>query len=197
MRGRLSAGLVAAIVMAIAAAVILYRPAPNHGAAIPGQAQIGGPFTLVDQTGRTVTDKDLKGKPTAMFFGFTYCPEICPTTLGALTAWMKALGPDADKLNVVYVTIDPERDTPKQMGLYLTSFDPRIRGLSGTPAQVAKIAKAYKVYYQKVPLAGGGYTMDHSSAIYLMDAHGDFSGVITYQEPSDQALAKLRKLIRG
>ena len=158
--------------------------------------KLGGPFTLVDQHGRPVTDRDLKGKPTVMFFGFTYCPEVCPTTLAALTAWMKALGPDADRLNVVYVTIDPERDTPKQLALYLSSFDPRIRGLTGTPAQIAQIAHEYGVYYQKVPLAGGGYTMDHSSAVYLMDARGGFQGVIGYQEPARQALAQLRALVR-
>jgi protein SCO1/2 len=192
-------GLAVAIAAAVCAGVGLFalKPSTARNIAIQTDVKIGGPFTLVDQRGRTVTDRDLRGKPTAMFFGFTYCPEICPTTLAALTAWMKALGPDADRLNAVYVTIDPERDTPQQMELYLRSFDPRIRGLSGSPAQIAKIAKAYRVYYQKVPLPDGGYTMDHSSVIYLMDAHGDFSGVITYQEPPDQALAKLRALIRA
>jgi protein SCO1/2 len=159
--------------------------------------QLGGPFTLVDQHGHAVTDRDLKGKPTVMFFGFTYCPEVCPTTLTALTAWMKALGADADKLNVVYVTIDPERDTPKQLALYLSSFDPRIRGLTGTPAQIAQIAREYGVYYQKIPLSGGGYTMDHSSAVYLMDARGGFQGVIGYQEPTPQALAQLKALVHA
>jgi protein SCO1/2 len=163
--------------------------------AYQSSTRLGGPFTLVDQHGRAVTDRDLRGKPTVMFFGFTYCPEVCPTTLTALTAWMKALGPDADKLNAVYVTIDPERDTPKQLALYLSSFDPRIRGLTGTPAQVAQIAHEYGVYYQKVPLDGGGYTMDHSSAVYLMDARGGFAGVIGYQEPSAQAVSQLRALV--
>lgn len=157
---------------------------------------LGGPFVLTDQFGRRVTDRDLRGKPTLMFFGFTYCPEVCPTTLAAMTSWLKTLGPDADKLNVVYVTIDPERDTPKQLRLYLSSFDPRIRGLTGTPAEIAKIAGEYRVYYQKIPLQGGGYTMDHSSAIYLMDARAAFTGVITYQEPPAQALAQLRALVR-
>jgi protein SCO1/2 len=170
----------------------LETPATASGSSM----KLGGPFTLVDQHGRAVTDRDLKGKPTVMFFGFTYCPEVCPTTLAALTAWMKALGPDADRLNVVYVTIDPERDTPKQLALYLSSFDPRIRGLTGTPAQIAQIAHEYGVYYQKVSLAGGGYTMDHSSAVYLMDARGGFQGVIGYQEPTPQALAQLRALVR-
>ena len=182
-------------VAATTAWVLHQRPTSilNAGAT----TSLGGPFALTDQFGRAVTDKDLRGKPTLMFFGFTYCPEVCPTTLAALTSWMATLGPDADRLNVVYVTIDPERDTSKQMALYLSSFDHRIRGLTGTPAQIAKIAGEYRVYYQKVPLDGGGYTMDHSSVIYLMDAKGGFSGIIAYQEPPAQALAKIRTLLNG
>jgi protein SCO1/2 len=152
-------------------------------------------FTLTDTHGRTVTEKNFLGKPSAFFFGFTYCPEVCPTTLADLTRWMKALGPAADRLNVVYVSIDPERDTPKQMGLYLTAFDPRIVGLTGTPAQIAQIAKEYRVYYKKVPLEGGSYTMDHTAAIYLMNSHGTLVGGISYQQPSDQAVRLLKALI--
>ncbi|NQE60966.1 SCO family protein [Caulobacter sp. RHG1] len=159
--------------------------------------QIGGPFNLVDQDGKPVTEKDLLGKPTAVFFGFTYCPEVCPTTLTDLTAWLKALGPDADKLNVVFVSVDPERDTPQQLKLYLSNFDPHIRGLTGTPDEIAKTAKAYRVYYQKVPQDGGEYTIDHSSAIYLFDRKGTFVAPIGYQSPPDMALAQLRRLIKG
>ena len=144
---------------------------------------------------RTVTEKDFLGRPSAFFFGFTYCPEVCPTTLASLTRWLKALGPDANRLNVVYVTIDPERDTPKQMVLYLSAFDPRITGLSGTPAHIAQIAKEYRVYYKKVPLEGGSYTMDHTAAIYLMDSKGTLQGGISYQEPDGKAVAQLRQLI--
>ena len=160
-------------------------------------ASIGGSFAAVDQNGRPITDRDLVGKPSVIFFGFTYCPEICPTTLAAMTRWLTALGPVADRLNAVYVTIDPERDTPAQMRLYLGSFDPRIRGVTGTPAQIAAFARAYRVYYQKVALPGGGYTMDHSTAVYLMDRRGGFSGIISYREDEDRALAKLRTLVRG
>ena len=171
-------------------------PAPASPA-VAASSQVGGAFTLVDQKGRAVTDADLKGKPTLMFFGFTYCPDVCPTTLTHLTAWMKALGPDADKLNVVFVTVDPERDTPKQMALYLSSFDPRIRGLTGTPGQVSQVAHAYNVYYQKVPIDGGGYTMDHSTSIYLMDGRGAFSSTMDYQTPTDEAVMTLHQLIHA
>jgi len=159
--------------------------------------RIGGPFKLVDMTGRPVTEKSLLGKPTAIFFGFTFCPEVCPTTMADLTAWLKALGPDADRLNVVFVSVDPERDTPEQMRRYLSNFDSRIQGFTGDPAAVATAAKAYRVYYQKVPQEGGGYTIDHSSAIYLFDKAGHFVEPIAYQSPPERAVAQLRRLIRG
>jgi protein SCO1/2 len=158
---------------------------------------LGGRFALVDETGRAVTYKDFLGKPTAIYFGFTYCPEVCPTTLAAMTAWIRSLGSDADKFNFAFVTIDPDRDTPPKMKLYLSAFDPRIRGLTGTPAQVATIAREYRVYYQKVPLQGGGYSMDHSTGIYLLDAKGGFFGIIPYQEPAAQALAQMRDVLRS
>lgn len=163
----------------------------RHG---PAVASIGGPFTLTDDNGATVTEKALAGKPYAMYFGYTYCPEVCPTTLLDLSRWIKALGPDADKLNYVFVTIDPERDTVKLMHSYLSSFDKHIRGYTGTPAQIAQIASEYRVYYKKVPSDDGGYTMDHSAIIYLMRRDGTFDSVIPYQEKDDVAVAKLKNL---
>ena len=167
---------------------------PAKAAKRPEQVR---PFTLTDQHGQTVTERTFLGKPTAFFFGFTYCPEVCPTTLASLTRWMQALGPKADRLNVVYVTIDPERDTPKQMALYLSAFDPRIHGLSGTLSETAKIAKEFRVFYQKVPLDGGGYSMAHSTAIYLMDSAGQLRDVISYEEKDKDAVAQLEALIRS
>lgn len=163
-------------------------------AAVAGP-QLGGPFQLVDQDGHKVTEADLRGKPTVMFFGFTYCPDVCPTTLTEMTAWLKALGPDADRLNVAFVSVDPERDTPAQLKSYLGSFDHRIRGLTGTPEQVAAMAKAYRVYYRKVPVEGGEYTMDHSSMVYLFDKDGGFVGPIGYGESADRAIDKLKGLL--
>jgi protein SCO1/2 len=159
-----------------------------------GIASIGGPFTLVDDTGKPVSDKTLAGKPYAIYFGYTFCPEVCPTTLFDLTRWIKKLGSDADKLNYVFVTIDPERDTPKLMHAYLSSFDKHIRGFTGTPAQIAKIAGEYRVYYKKVPTSDGSYVMDHSSMIYLMDAEEKFDTIIAYQEKDESAVAKLKSL---
>ena len=158
-------------------------------------AAIGGPFALVDDTGASVTESALAGKPYTIYFGYTYCPEVCPTTLLDLSQWIKQLGTDADKLNYAFVTVDPERDTPQLMHAYLSSFDKRIRGFSGTPEEIAKIAREYRVYYKKVPTEDGGYVMDHSSIIYLMGPDGKFISMIAYQEDDASALAKLRNLL--
>jgi protein SCO1/2 len=158
---------------------------------------IGGPFTLVDSKGRSVTQNDLLGKPSAIFFGYTNCPDICPTTLLDLTRLMKEMGADADRLNVVFITIDPARDTSAELATYLSSFDPRIRGFTGTDAEIAAVAKAYHVYYQRVPNADGGYSMDHTATVYLMDAEGGFSGTLSYEEDDKTSLAKLERLVRS
>src|SRR3954467_156734 len=126
--------VIAAVALTALAGLSSCDRTPGETPTAVSSVKIGGPFNLVDQKGRPVSQNDLLGKPTVMFFGFTYCPEVCPTTLAAITLWMEHLGKDADKLNVVYVTVDPERDTPEQMALYLSSFDPRIRGLTGTTA---------------------------------------------------------------
>ena len=159
-----------------------------------GVTAIGGPFTLVDDAGKPVTEKTLAGKPYAMYFGYTFCPEVCPTTLFDLTRWIKELGPDADKLNYVFVSVDPERDTVQLMHTYLSSFDKRIRGYTGSLEQIAKIAKEYRVYYKKIPTDDGGYVMDHSAMIYLMGPDDKFITLIRYQEDDASSLAKLRKL---
>ena len=187
-------GLALALILA-ATPLAACKPASDSAGQVASTVKIGGPFTLVDTTGKPVTEKSLLGKPTAIFFGFTYCPEVCPTTLLELTEAMKTLGSKADKLNVVFVSVDPERDTPEQMKLYLSNFDPRIKGYTGTLEQVAGVAKAYRVYYQKVPLDGGSYTVDHSSAVYLLDRTGEFVGVVAYKTPPDEVAARLRDLL--
>jgi protein SCO1 len=186
------AGIGAFAVVALALTLVI---APREIGRAAGVASIGGPFTLVDDTGATVTDKTLAGKPYAIYFGYTYCPDVCPTTLFDLTRWIKELGPDANKLNYVFVTVDPERDTSKLMHEYLASFDKRIRGFTGTPMQIAQITKEYRVYYKKVPTGDGSYLMDHSAMIYLMTADEKFDTVIPYQEKDDLALAKLKELV--
>jgi protein SCO1/2 len=160
-------------------------------------ASIGGPFSLTDQKGAAVTDASLKGHPSVMFFGYTYCPDVCPTTLFEMTAWLDTLGPEADKLKVYFVTVDPERDTQQVLASYLSAFDPRITGLTGSPESVETMIKAYRIYARKVPLDGGGYIMDHTASVYLLDADAVFTGTIDYQEAPDTALAKLKRLIES
>ena len=195
------AWILVVLVAGVTIAVLVSEDVRDSVLGTPGEgtgiANIGGPFQLVDDTGRTVTEKDFLGKPTVMFFGFTHCPDVCPTTLYELSTWLQDLGPDAEKLNAVYVTVDPERDTPELMNNYLSAFDGRIVGLTGTPEQVAQIVKAYKVYRRKVEQDDGDYTMDHTATIYLMDADGKFTGTIAYGEADDIAMGKLKRLVDG
>lgn len=155
---------------------------------------IGGPFTLTSDEGKQLSNEDLKGMPFAIYFGFTYCPDVCPTTLVELTETIEALGPDADKLRFLFVTVDPERDTPEQLNDYLSSFDPRFTGLTGTPEEIAKAAKVYRVYYERIE-QDDDYTMNHSALIYLMDKNGKFNDVLSYGAGADERLQKIRKLI--
>jgi protein SCO1/2 len=158
-------------------------------------AAIGGPFKLVDQNGQVVTDQDLKGHPFLVFFGFTNCPDVCPTTLFEVSEILRALGPDADRTRALFITVDPERDTPAAMKDYLSSFDPHLSGLTGDPAEIAAVAKAYRVYFKKVPLDQGDYTMDHTAIVYLMDKTGRFVSPFNIKRPTDVAVADLRRYL--
>ena len=175
--------------MAIAAFV--YLALPRTEATRP--SSVGGPFELIDQNGKVVTDKDFHGKPLLVFFGFTHCPDICPTTLFEVSEVFNALGADADKVAAIFVTVDPERDTPEKLKLYLSSFHPRISALSGSEAQVEAIKKVYYVYAKRIPLDGGGYTMDHTSIVYLMDKEGRFIAPFNLKRDAAAAAADLRR----
>ncbi|QRM35277.1 SCO family protein [Microvirga sp. VF16] len=161
-----------------------------------GTPAVGGPFSLVNHRGERVTQDTFKGKPTAYFFGFTHCPEVCPTTLFEMSQHLKDLGPDANRLNVVFVTVDPERDTPELLKTYLESFDPRIVALTGTAEELATAARAFRISYRKVPTEGGNYTMDHTSSVIVTDAKGEFVSLIDYHEDKAMALAKLQRVVR-
>ncbi len=161
----------------------------------------GVPFSLVDQSGKPITEAAFKGKPTALFFGFTHCPEVCPTTLFELNGLLTKVDPDGNKLQAYFVTIDPERDTPEILGQYVSNVSKRITGISGEPAKVLEMAKGFRVYYRKVPVdekdPNGDYTMDHTASVFLLDKNGDFKGTIAYQENSETAEQKLKNLIAG
>ena len=147
--------------------------AQRASTASPSASGIGGPFTLIDQNGKTVTAANFKGQPTLVFFGYTHCPDVCPTTLDSLSQTLKALGPDR-RATALFITLDPSRDTPAVMKDYLSSFDPRIVGLTGSQSAIDDVAHAYRVYAKKVPTGDGDYTVDHTGVVYLMDKNGAF-----------------------
>ena len=157
--------------------------------------EIGGTFELTTQHGTRFTEADIKGKPYLVFFGFTHCPEVCPTTLFELTGILTELGPDADKLVPIFITVDPERDTQEYLSSYLGAFDRRIVGLRGSSEETAAVARLFRATYKKVPLEGGDYTMDHTAIIYLMDRQGRFFDRIEYLEDHASQVEKLRRLL--
>jgi protein SCO1 len=164
---------------------------------VTGDPVIKSEFELVDQTGKTVRGEDLRGKWQLVFFGFTSCPDICPTTLANVTAALGELGPAAGKLQPLLITVDPERDTAPVLKEYLTAFDPRILGLTGTPEQVEKALRSFRVYASKRPQDGGDYTMDHSAFIYLMDPAGDYAAHLSPQEPVEAMVGKIRSTVES
>jgi protein SCO1/2 len=170
--------------------------ARQHMVATPGSPQaaaIGGPFRLTDQDGRIVTEEDLKGRPSLVFFGFTHCPDVCPTTLFDISQIMAVLGLDADRTRAVFITVDPERDTQSVLKDYLSSFDPHVSALTGDLPSITAVAKEYRAYFKKVPLDGGGYTMDHTAITYLMDKEGRFVSPFNLKRTPEAAAADLRR----
>ena len=159
----------------------------------------GVPFQLVAQDGKPVTEKAFTGKPTALFFGFTHCPEVCPTTLFELDGWLKKVDPDGTKLQAYFISVDPERDTPEILGQYISNVTKRVIGISGPPDKVMEMVKGFRVYARKVPLdekkPDGDYTMDHTASVFLLDSAGDFTGTISYGENTETAQKKLQNLL--
>ena len=158
----------------------------------PAIAAVGGPFQLVDQDGKTLSDADMKGRPFLVFFGYTHCPDVCPTTLFEMSQMLRALGPDAGRIGALFITVDPERDTPAVLKDYLASFDPHLRGLTGGPAAVDAALKAYRVYAKKVPLKDSDYTMDHTAVVYLMDKNGRFVTPFNMKRTAEAEAADVR-----
>ena len=163
------------------------------------QAQTTGPviadFKLLDQDGKQVSRRDILGRPSLFFFGFTFCPDVCPTMLASMSASLVKLGDKSGKLGVYFVSVDPERDTPSVLKSYLSSFDPRIRGLTGTPAQIDAVAKSLGIYHAKVDTGGGNYSIDHSALLIQLDSQGRFFGTIAFDEAPDAVQAKLQRLV--
>ncbi|WP_284758992.1 SCO family protein [Agrobacterium sp. fls2-241-TYG-188a] len=161
----------------------------------------GVPFQLVAQNGQPITEKAFQGKPTALFFGFTHCPEVCPTTLFELNGWMEKIDPAGEKMQAYFVSVDPERDTPEILNQYVSNVSKRITGITGTPDKIADTLKGYRIYAKKVPVdekdPNGDYTMDHTASVILLDAKGRFAGTIAYGENPDVAVQKLQNLTKS
>lgn len=173
---RLAVALGLIAVLLLSAGLTLWMVVAQPNAALLSGASIGGPFTLTDTAGRTVTERNFRGKFMLIYFGYTSCPDVCPTTLNQVAVALDRLGPKADRLQALFVTVDPRRDTPEVMRQYTAAFTPRLLGLTGTPEQIAAAAKAYRVYYAEHRTGSGplDYTMDHSSILYLMGPDGQF-----------------------
>ena len=182
------AGLVVFLAVFLYATGQLGTRAPSAG--------IGGPFALTDQNGKPITDADLKGKPSLVFFGYTHCPDVCPTTLFDISEVMRALGPYADRAAALIISVDPDRDTPAVLKDYLSSFDPHVRAATGDQANLDKVEKEYRVYAKKVPTGkNGDYSMDHSAIVYLMDKSGRFVAPFRLDRKPDESAAELRKYL--
>ena len=179
--------------LVVALVVVLWLLGGLRGVTAP--AAIGGAFQLTDQAGQTVTEKNLQGKPTLIFFGFTHCPDVCPTSLFEISEVLRAMGGDAHRVNAWFVSVDPERDTAAAMKDYLSSFDPHLKGLTGAPDAVAKVISGFRVYAKKVPLKDGDYTMDHTALIYLMDRDGKFVAPFNLKRTPEAAAADLKRYL--
>ncbi len=194
----LAAVVCAGLLVLASGALLLYAfSAKPHGAADSAlSAMIGGKFSLVDQNGKPFTDADMKGKWELVFFGYTHCPDVCPTTLNELSLAFDKLGPAArNKMGVIFVSVDPDRDTPAVLKEYVSSFSAPVTALTGTPAEVAQAAKDYRVYYAKHPTKDGGYDMDHSALIYVMDPEGRFTATFAPDDPADKIAERMQKLL--
>jgi cytochrome oxidase Cu insertion factor (SCO1/SenC/PrrC family) len=186
--------LLAALLVAGAAYYIANQP---RGPISIGTALVGGPFTLTDHTGRKVTDKDFRGHYMLVFFGYTYCPDICPTELQVMSAALDNLGAKADDIQPIFITFDPQRDTPEVLKQYVSNFHPRLVGLTGTPEEIAVAAKAYRVFYNRLENTSGPdtYLMDHSTITYLMDKQGKFLKHFSYSTDAAALAQALEKAI--
>jgi len=185
------------LVAAAALAFLLTRPEPKLPAPSTTElplASIGGPFTLVGADGKPFASSKLAGKPFVIFFGFTHCPDVCPTTLARLTKLRRQLGKGDDAFSVVFVSVDPERDGPKEVGAYAGLFDTPVIGLTGSPAQIAQVKKQYAVFSAKAPQPGGDYSVDHTASVFVMDKDGKFVATIAPEESDAVALAKLKRV---
>lgn len=179
----LSAGLMLRVVLS-------ERSAPSAGVAT--SVSFGAPFNLVDYNGDPITEAAFEGRPSLLFFGFTHCPDVCPTTVYEIESWLRDLGPAGEEMQAFFVSVDPERDTVEFLSDYLKPQSDRVIGITGTPEEVWQMARSWRVYWKKIPLEDGDYTMDHFASIYVLDRAGQFFDKISYGEEAESAKAKIR-----
>ena len=185
--------IIAAFAASLAIGLLLMTWLMGDFKKIAAPAAIGGPFQLTDQAGQPVTEKNLQGRPSLIFFGFTHCPDVCPTTLARLVKLRQQLGGERP-FEILFVTVDPERDSPTEVGKYAELFNSPIIGLTGSPAQIEQMKKQFGVFSEKVEQPGGDYSVNHTSTVFLFDRGGKFSGTISPEEQDDAALAKLKRI---
>ncbi len=188
-------------VCAVLAAFLMwnaYRQPPMAGTPAPAaQGAYGAPFQLVNHKGEPVTEQAFRGHPSVVFFGFTHCPEICPTTLFEMDGWLKTMGDEGKDIRAFFVTVDPERDTPKVLGDYVTAVSDRITGLTGELSKIKAMYGSFRIYARKVEDDSGGYTMDHTASVLMLDSGGGLFGTISYGENADTAIEKLKRLAKS
>ena len=193
---RLSAALAAIAILLVAPACTDQSKAPRFKLVDVTGATFGKELALTDHNGQRRTLADFRGKAVTVFFGFTHCPDVCPTTLGEMAVVMKELGADAGRLQVLFVTVDPERDTAEVLQRYVPAFHPSFLGLTGSAEDLARVAKEFKIFYQKQPLPGGGYSMDHSAGTYIFDAQGRLRLFAQYGAGAPALLHDIRLLLQ-
>jgi protein SCO1/2 len=192
-RLRLMLWLIVGLV-ALGMVVLIWRQSEPQQSASTSLGTIGGPFTLTGTDGKPFASSRLNGRPAAIFFGFTHCPDVCPTTLARLAKLRKQLGKGDDALSIVFVSVDPERDTPAELGTYMQLYDTPVIGLTGTPAQVEQVKRQFGIYSRKVEQPGGGYSVDHTASVMLLDKNGQFVATLSPEEGDQVALEKLKRL---
>ncbi len=191
-------GVVLAVALGLVGRALWLDPRSGGGreGSVTGTALVGGPFELTDQNGRRVKDSEFRGKLMLVFFGYIYCPDVCPTSLLDVSQALDMLGKDAGQVQPVFITVDPERDTPAAMKEFLSNFHPRMLGLTGTPAEIQAAAKAYRVYYAKAAGGERDYLMDHTALLYLMDREGRYLTHFTNKTRADEMAAAIRKFLQ-
>jgi len=187
------------VLIAVFAGAVAWTAFSLYSGARTSEQPYGVAFDLVDQNGKPITEAAFRGKPTALFFGYTHCPDVCPTTLFELNGWLHEVDPDGTKMNAYFITVDPARDTPAVMKQYVSNVSDRIVGISGPPEEVAAMVKGFGVYSRKVPVdennPDGDYSMDHTASVFLLDANGAFRSTIAFNEDPEVALKKMENLL--